>query len=359
MNISLPASVMDYSLDSSNPGNAFSIQNASISNFYKSLPNSHILKCSKEPINLGKPILFISELFATHAAHRSSNLDLTNTDSKYFNCLSSRRSPATAEKQHPLVNFGRELAQKINGGKLCLRNAICNAMRPRQQMVPCFGSVSASGGEPLEAKHVFQLALSQQYVSKRLRGVNIYTVCNIKNEFVLISDPNSQKSLGLLCFRQEDANAILAQVQRQPGLSRGAKVVPLSLDKVYTLKVEGIAFRFVPDPVQVRNALKIKSKDMLMAFDGVPVFQSDLVTVWKNNRRFCPLYFCKEDLERDILTVARTKSKSSQITSEIMVGSLEAALKKMKESDVESGWDDLVFIPPGESCSELIDTIRV
>lgn len=40
----------------------------------------------------------------------------------------------------------------------------------------------------------------------------MYTVSNSNNEFVLISDPNGLKSIGLLCFRKEDAESFLAQV---------------------------------------------------------------------------------------------------------------------------------------------------
>lgn len=54
--------------------------------------------------------------------------------------------------------------------------------------------------------------LSSDYVAKTLTGTSVYTVSNSNNEFVLISDPNSAKSIGLLCFRQEDAEAFLAQV---------------------------------------------------------------------------------------------------------------------------------------------------
>lgn len=60
---------------------------------------------------------------------------------------------------------------------------------------------------------MFDLALSSANVSKTLAGTELYTVSNSDNEFVLISDPNGLKSIGLLCFRQEDAEAFLAQVR--------------------------------------------------------------------------------------------------------------------------------------------------
>ncbi|CAI9115737.1 OLC1v1016728C1 [Oldenlandia corymbosa var. corymbosa] len=127
--------------------------------------------------------------------------------------------------------------------------------------------------------------LSSDYVAKTLAGTSVYTVSNTNNEFVLISDPNSAKSIGLLCFRYEDAQAFLAQVRStKGGLRGGAKVVPITLEQVYMLKVEGIAFRFLPDPVQIKNALELKASDTMSGFDGVPVFQSDLLVVKKKKR---------------------------------------------------------------------------
>ena len=55
-------------------------------------------------------------------------------------------------------------------------------------------------------------ALGSEHVAKTLAGTAVYTVSNSNNEFVLISDPNGAKSIGLLCFRQEDAESFLAQV---------------------------------------------------------------------------------------------------------------------------------------------------
>ncbi|CAN4092721.1 unnamed protein product [Withania somnifera] len=159
--------------------------------------------------------------------------------------------------------------------------------------------------------------LSSEYVAKTLTGTSVYTVSNSNNEFVLISDPNSAKSIGLLCFRQEDAEAFLAQVRLRKGEVRGgAKVVPLTLDQVYMLKVEGIAFRFLPDPVQIKNAMELKASDVKTGFDGVPVFQSDLLVVKKRNRRYCPIYFRKEDIEKELSSRA---SRGSSVSQHIMV----------------------------------------
>ena len=69
------------------------------------------------------------------------------------------------------------------------------------------------------ARHTHALAatLSPDQVAKSLVGTAVYTVSNSNNEFVLISDPNGAKSIGLLCFRKEDAETFLAQVCFAPG----------------------------------------------------------------------------------------------------------------------------------------------
>ncbi|KAK1313792.1 hypothetical protein QJS10_CPA06g02349 [Acorus calamus] len=196
-----------------------------------------------------------------------------------------------------------------------------------------------------------------RFASDTLSGTSVYTVSNSNNEFVLISDPDGIKSLGLLCFRQEDAEALLAQVQlRQPILGKGARVVPITLDQVYMLKVEGIAFRFLPDPTQIRNALELKSADQTRGFDGVPVFQSDLLVVKKKNKRYCPIYFQKEDIEQELRA---SKASKSGLSHHIMVGSLEDVLKKMEINSKNSGWEDLIFIPPGKSYSQHLKEEKV
>lgn len=204
---------------------------------------------------------------------------------------------------------------------------------------------------------MFDVALSSDVVSKTLSGTSVYTVSNSDNEFVLVSDPYSLKSIGLLCFRKEDAESFLAQVKSQRRELRSkARVVPITLEQVYMLNVEGIAFRFLPDPVQIKNALEMKASNAKSGFDGVPVFQSDLLVVKKRNRRYCPIYFRKEDIEKELSTVSRA-SKGSGVSRHIVVGSLEDVLKKMEMNETNSGWEDLIFIPPGKSHSQHIQEV--
>ncbi|GLJ48817.1 hypothetical protein SUGI_1029480 [Cryptomeria japonica] len=205
----------------------------------------------------------------------------------------------------------------------------------------------------LEPRHLFDLAMCAEEVSKRLDGIPVYTVSNSANEFVLVSDMNYQRSIGLFCFRKEDAESLLFQVSRkEPGLGNGAKVVAVSLNKVYELRKQGLTLRFLPDPHQVKNALEAASKAGVpgQSFPGVPVFQSDHLIIRSKDKRFRPLFFSKEDLESSLSQASQQQKglyPSLEINTDIQVGSFEDVIKKMENSEDSSGWEDIVFIPPG------------
>ncbi|MCO5603409.1 hypothetical protein L7F22_057559 [Adiantum nelumboides] len=263
----------------------------------------------------------------------------------------------------PLFRFQEELRRR---GASAAASPAWNQWSPRPKsrhnpaLMPCFASISSSpfcsenaGEGGGDSHHIFDIALSQEQVSKTLEGVPVYTVSNSGNEFVLVSDPEGSKSLSLLCFRQQDAEALLTQVRdREPVLGREARVVSVPLEKVYKLSAEGIAFRFLPDPVQVKNAIetRVKSGDKTKAFDGVPVFQSENLVLKSSNRRYIPIFFQKEDLEKALVKASKEMYRSNpafRAGINIQVGSLEDVLKRLEVNDENSGWSDFVFVPPG------------
>ncbi|KAL6317690.1 hypothetical protein AAG906_030444 [Vitis piasezkii] len=265
--------------------------------------------------------------------------------------------------QHCL-RLGAELVSRLDDTRRLAGNWPPSALRHSLLLSSLsFASVSQ---EACQTKRDLGGALSSDHMAKSLVGTVVYTISNSNNEFVLISDPNGIKSIGLLCFRQEDAEAFLAQVQtRTRELRSQARVVPISLDQVYMLKVEGIAFRFLPDPVQIKNALELKAADIKSGFDGVPVFQVFRPAgCEEENRRYCPIYFQKEDIVKELSKVSRS-SRGPGVTQHIMVGSLEDVLRKwsfcffhlMQTSEKNSGWEDLIFIPPGKSHSQHIQEV--
>ncbi|RWV82981.1 hypothetical protein GW17_00055475 [Ensete ventricosum] len=103
----------------------------------------------------------------------------------------------------------------------------------------------------------FDLAMSTEGMEERLAGVPVYALSNAAEEFVLVSGVRTGKSLGLFCFKKEDAEALLQQMRSMNrDMREGSKVVAVALNK---LKVNGVAFRFVPDSSQVANAIKVRA----------------------------------------------------------------------------------------------------
>lgn len=104
--------------------------------------------------------------------------------------------------QQNCLRLGSELSSRLDDTKRLAATLVGRLQRPP---LPPFASLS-------QPKPAVAATLSPDYVAKTLSGTAVYTVSNSNNEFVLISDPNGAKSIGLLCFRQEDAEAFLAQV---------------------------------------------------------------------------------------------------------------------------------------------------
>ncbi|KAL1215877.1 Protein TIC 22 [Cardamine amara subsp. amara] len=251
---------------------------------------------------------------------------------------------------HHCIRFSSDLSARIEDTKRFAETLATRRFSPPP--LP-FASLSQSNKSETPTTTT-STSLNPSHVAKALAGTSVFTVSNTNNEFVLISDPTGDKSIGLLCFRQEDAEAFLAQARlRRRELKTNAKVVPINLDQVYLLKVEGISFRFLPDPIQIKNALELKSSGNKNAFDGVPVFQSELLVVRKKNKRYCPVYFSKEDIERELSKYTRASRGDQQI----MVGSLEDVLRKMERSESNSGWEDVIFIPPGRSYAQHMQEV--
>ncbi|BAF21308.1 protein TIC 22-like, chloroplastic isoform X2 [Oryza sativa Japonica Group] len=205
-------------------------------------------------------------------------------------------------------------------------------------------------------------ALPVAEIEERLAGVPVYALANSSQEFVLVSSARGgggggggaraavpPPALGLLCFRREDADALLAQMDGD--MAAGSTVVPVALNKVIQLKSDGVAFRFVPDSSQVANAMKLMENEgqyVNDGFPGVPVFQSRSLVLMSDNKRYRPVFFRKEDLDNSLHRASRDQQKPNPAVKmgDIQVSSLENIIKSMKDSS-SSKWDDAVFIPPG------------
>ncbi|XP_020249289.1 protein TIC 22-like, chloroplastic [Asparagus officinalis] len=163
----------------------------------------------------------------------------------------------------------------------------------------------------------------------------VYALSNAAEEFVLVSGARTGKSLGLFCFKREDAEALLDQMRSvSREMREGSRVVPVALNKVFQLKVDGVAFRLIPDTHQVANAIKEKEKigDTVEDFPGVPVFQSRSLVLRSQNRRYRPVFFRKEDLEESLHRASRQQNQLNPAfrRGDIQVSILEDIINSMK-----------------------------
>ncbi|EOY05101.1 Tic22-like family protein isoform 1 [Theobroma cacao] len=217
---------------------------------------------------------------------------------------------------------------------------------------PVFARIVDSSKTQIDLSKKSGVAMSAEAIEERLAGVPVYALSNSEEEFVLVSGVSTKKSLGLLCFKKEDAEALLEQMKSMdPGMRKGgSKVVAVALNKVFQLKVDGVAFRLIPESAQLKNALRERERAGFSddGFPGVPVFQSRSLLLRSQNKSYRPVFFRKEDLEQSLLRASRQQNQLNPAfrPGDIQVAVFEEIIKGMKDGST-SKWDDVVFIPPG------------
>ncbi|KAM3249797.1 hypothetical protein P3L10_011567 [Capsicum annuum] len=81
----------------------------------------------------------------------------------------------------------------------------------------------------------------------------------------------------------------------------------VGLHLVFQLKVDGVAFRLIPEASQVKNAMKEIERAGTSddSFYGVPVFQVEELSSKKPKKRYRPVFFRKEDLENSLVRASQ------------------------------------------------------
>jgi hypothetical protein len=183
------------------------------------------------------------------------------------------------------------------------------------------------------------IALTEPEVLSRLTSVPIFTLVDNQGTPVLGTDPADKSKQPILLFflNQQDAQAALASYRKaQPEKGKEAQVLLLSLkDALETFKkIKGdnkILYSIEPSPAQLQSAIEIlKTDGEVVAKDGklvtkegqpfeggVPLFygvsvakdgKSQFITSTqeitekgkKKEVTFVPVYFSRQDLQRDI-----------------------------------------------------------
>ncbi|XP_022761824.1 protein TIC 22-like, chloroplastic isoform X2 [Durio zibethinus] len=205
---------------------------------------------------------------------------------------------------------------------------------------PVFARIADSSKTQIYLSKKSGAAMSTEAIEERLAGIPVYALSNSEGEFLLVSGVWNKISLGLLCFKKEDAEALLERMKSiDPGMRKErSKVVAVALNKVFELKVDGAALRLIPELTQIKNALREREKAGFSddSFPGVPVFQSRSLVLRAENKSYRPCFFRKEDLEQSLLRASR---QQNQLNPAVRPGDIQ-------DSSMTT-WDDVVFIPPG------------
>ncbi|KAK4483352.1 hypothetical protein RD792_010538 [Penstemon davidsonii] len=216
---------------------------------------------------------------------------------------------------------------------------------------PISSSYSKSNSNSNGSLDDVNYAMSEEEIEERLAGVPVYALSNGSREFVLVSGTNTGKNLGLFCFSEADADTLLKQMKSvDPSMSSDSQVVPVALSKIFQLKVDGVALRLVPEVSQIKNALKERKRTTgveLESFPGVPVFQSRSLILRSQNKRYRPVFFRKEDLEKSLSRASiDQKQLNPRLRGDIQV-EFSSSLPEHNLDSHSSLWDDVVFVPPG------------
>jgi nickel transport protein len=251
--------------------------------------------------------------------------------------------------------------------KLLIQSSLILSLAGSTLLLPSF----IGSSEKLFSPAAHAIALTNQDVMQRLRGVPVFTITDAQGKPLLAAKAGSQKKQnGLFFLSQQDAQALLKQIKAQkPELNKSARVTIVGLDRAYELVQLGQAkkqtsadqavFFLQPQVKQVQSAIKLlqASGQKIEQLNAVPIFfavvgeKQNLLTIQKQDKQIIPLFFSKEDLDR-LLQQVRQKNPKLAATVKVKVGSLDQAIQLMKESnDAESG--KIAFIPPQESLDFL------
>lgn len=206
----------------------------------------------------------------------------------------------------------------------------------------------------IEEKEEEEVGGEKSSVDNRFKGVPVYLLGGAEESMMLLSGVKSGKSLGLMCFKEQDAEALLQQMKLvSPQLHQGTRVMCVGLDQVVNLKVNDVAFRFIPDSHQILNAVQAKKQfedtSVSGGFAGVPVFLSRSLAIKNQDKRYRPAFLRKEDLEKTFYNTSKQHAQETPALqkNDIQVCTLEDIILDMKEGKPTSEWSDVIFVPPG------------
>lgn len=211
------------------------------------------------------------------------------------------------------------------------------------------------------------LALPEPQIVEKLDTVPVFTIADAQGVPVVNSvtqqGQSTPISVGLIFISQRDAQSFINRELKanNPQLASTARVIPLSLGKIYQLsrankdKPNELQFDYIATPQQVESAKTLlrQAGQQVTEFNGVPLFyakvgtDNGVLTFQQGQKQVIPFFFNKEELQAE---VDRFKQQQPNVaaTIKIAVVNLEGFLETLRTQN-DPALSQIVIIPSRES----------
>ncbi len=211
------------------------------------------------------------------------------------------------------------------------------------------------------------LALPEPQILEKLEFVPVFTIADAQGLPLVTSGTKQGQttpiSVGLIFISQRDAQSFINKELKanNPQLASTARVIPLSLGKIYQLsqankdKPNELQFDYIPAPQQVESAKTLLKQAGQKApeFNGVPLFyakvgnENGVLTFQQGQKEVIPFFFNKEELQAE---VERFKQQQPTVTLpiKIEVVNLEGVLEALRTKN-DPFLSQMMLVPSRES----------
>lgn len=211
------------------------------------------------------------------------------------------------------------------------------------------------------------LALPEPQILEKLEFVPVFTIADAQGLPLVTSGTKQGQttpiSVGLIFISQRDAQSFINRELKanNPQLASTARVIPLSLGKIYQLsqankdKPNELQFDYIPAPQQVESAKTLLKQAGQKApeFNGVPLFyakvgnENGVLTFQQGQKEVIPFFFNKEELQAE---VERFKQQQPTVTLpiKIEVVNLEGVLEALRTKN-DPFLSQMMLVPSWES----------
>jgi hypothetical protein len=227
------------------------------------------------------------------------------------------------------------------------------------------GIVTSAWVGPSLAGKMSALALPEQQVLEKLKGVPIFTITDAQGAPLIASVTGKDQkpaSVAGVFISPKDAQDFIVQLKsKNPQLGASVRVWTASLGEVYKMsqsskgKPQELQFAYVPTSKEVESAKTVlqQTGKKPNEFNGVPLFlarggpDNGYLTIQQGQEQAVPIFFNKEDLQA---MLERFKQQQPNIASSIKIEvvNLEGVLEALR-TDNDPFLTKILLIPSRES----------